>query len=93
MRLTASIAAAILAFTATGVLAAPVPQLAGEGAAANSILSSTDNGVGYGIENAENNIAGNIGTVKAAAPALPAVRAIKRQLAGEGRPPSHTPHV
>ena len=35
------------------VLAAPIPQLAGEGAACNSILSSTDNGVGYGIENAE----------------------------------------
>jgi len=35
------------------VLAAPVPQLAGEGSACNSILSSTDNGVGYGVENAE----------------------------------------
>jgi hypothetical protein len=46
------------------VLAAPLPQLAGEGAAANSILSDTDNGVGYGIENAEDNIAGNVATVK-----------------------------
>jgi len=35
------------------VLAAPIPQLAGEGAACNSVLSSTDNGVGYGVENAE----------------------------------------
>lgn len=45
-------------------IAAPVPgdiisarQLAGEGAAADSILTSTDNGVGYGIENAEDNTA------------------------------------
>lgn len=45
-------------------LAAPLPgdliaarQLAGEGAAANSLLSSTDNGVGYGVENAEDNTA------------------------------------
>ena len=35
------------------VLAAPIPQLAGEGNACSSILSSTDNGIGYGIENAE----------------------------------------
>ncbi|EME85526.1 uncharacterized protein MYCFIDRAFT_18549, partial [Pseudocercospora fijiensis CIRAD86] len=45
---------------ATGVLAAPVPQLAGEGAACNSVLSSTDNGVGYGVENAEDNTANTI---------------------------------
>lgn len=32
-------------------------QLAGEGAACNSVLSSTDNGVGYGVENAEDNTA------------------------------------
>lgn len=42
--------AALQVFTS---IAAPVPQLAGEGAACNSILSSTDNGVGYGTENAE----------------------------------------
>jgi hypothetical protein len=42
--------AALQAFT---TLAAPIPQLAGEGAACNSVLSSTDNGVGYGVENAE----------------------------------------
>lgn len=35
------------------VLAAPVPQLAGEGSACNSILSSTDNGVGHAVESAE----------------------------------------
>jgi hypothetical protein len=45
----AKVASAILLFT-SGVLAAPVPQLAGEGAAANSILSGTDNAVGYGVE-------------------------------------------
>ena len=32
-------------------------QLAGEGAACDSILSETDNGIGYGIENAEDNTA------------------------------------
>ena len=53
MRFAISVAAAILAFTFSGVLAAPLPQLAGEGAACNSVLSSTDNGVGYGVENAE----------------------------------------
>jgi hypothetical protein len=42
--------AALQVFTS---IAAPIPQLAGEGAACNSVLSSTDNGVGYGIENAE----------------------------------------
>lgn len=60
------------------VLAAPLPQFAGEGAAANTIFSDTDNGVGYGFENAEDNIAGNIATVKGAFPA------VRRQLAGEG---------
>jgi hypothetical protein len=38
------------------VIAAPIPQLAGEGAACDSILSSTDNGVGYGVENAEGDL-------------------------------------
>jgi hypothetical protein len=49
MYFNAKVASAIILFTSGG-LAAPVPQLAGEGAAANSILSSTDNGVGFGIE-------------------------------------------
>lgn len=35
----------------------PARQLAGEGNAADSILTSTDNGVGYGTENAEDNTA------------------------------------
>ncbi|KAK0933799.1 hypothetical protein LTR29_014602 [Friedmanniomyces endolithicus] len=75
---TTAIAAAILAFASVQVIAAPVPQLAGEGAAANSILSSTDNGIGFGTENAENNLAGNVASVKAGQ--IPS----KRQLAGEG---------
>lgn len=81
MHFTKAIAAAILAFSATGVLAAPLPQLAGEGAAANSILTGTDNAVGYGVEDAEDNIAGNISSAKGSVPAIPATR---RQLAGEG---------
>jgi hypothetical protein len=81
MHMNKAIAAAILAFCASGVIAAPLPQLAGEGAAADSIISQTDNGVGYGTENALDNLAGNVNTVKGAVPAVPAVR---RQLAGEG---------
>lgn len=69
MHFTPAIAAVILAFAATNVLAAPLPQLAGEGAACDSIFSSTDNGVGYGIENAEDNMANSMR---------------RRQLAGEG---------
>jgi hypothetical protein len=83
MRFTSAIAAAILAFTATGVLAAPLPQLAGEGSAADSILTDTDNGVGFGIENAEDNIADNIAQIKGSVPATPALLRV-RQLAGEG---------
>jgi hypothetical protein len=55
-------------------------QLAGEGAAADSILTDTDNGVGYGTENAENNAASLITSAKGSAPAPPH----RRQLAGEG---------
>ncbi|KAF7186421.1 hypothetical protein HII31_12217 [Pseudocercospora fuligena] len=76
MHFTSAIAAAILAFSATGVLAAPVPQLAGEGAACNSVLSQTDNGVGYGVENAEDNTASTISKTGA--------KFLRRQLAGEG---------
>lgn len=57
MRFTLGLAAGLVGFATTGVLAIPVPQLAGEGAACNSALSSTDNGVGYGVENAEDNTA------------------------------------
>ncbi|OQO13283.1 hypothetical protein B0A48_01511 [Cryoendolithus antarcticus] len=81
MQFTQAIASAILLFAATG-LTAPVPQLAGESAAANSILSGTDNAVGYGVEDAEDNLAGNVATAKAAVPAVP--RMFARQLAGEG---------
>jgi hypothetical protein len=57
----------------SSALALPTPQLAGEGAALNSIFSSTDNGVGHSVEAAEENIAGNIASVKGgAASAAPA---------------------
>jgi hypothetical protein len=61
-------------------------QMAGEGSAANSILSSTDNGVGYGIENAEDNTAALITSIKGSTPAVPTTRRNlrRRQLAGEG---------
>jgi hypothetical protein len=49
---------------ATTAAALPTPQLAGEGAALNSIFSDIDNGVGYGIENAEENLAANIAGLK-----------------------------
>lgn len=54
--LTAAGALLLLAAPAT---AAPLQarQLAGEGNACSSLLSSTDNGVGYGIKNAEDNTA------------------------------------
>jgi hypothetical protein len=73
----------LLAFlAATTIIAAPLKarQLAGEGAAADSILSDTDNGVGYGTENAEDNTANLITSLKGGA-ALPAVpgQKIKRQ--------------
>jgi hypothetical protein len=47
----------------TSALALPTPQLAGEGAALNSVFSSTDNGIGYGTEAAEENLAGNIASI------------------------------
>lgn len=59
----------------TMATALPTPQLAGEGQAANSIFTDTDNGIGYGTENAENNLAGLISSLKgnaAATPPLPA---------------------
>jgi len=65
MQLTAVLTMAVLA---TSVFGVPVPQLAGEGAACDSILSSTDSGVGYGVEDALDNLSKNSA----------------RQLAGEG---------
>jgi hypothetical protein len=52
--------AAIIALAAPG-MAAPAAidtrQLAGEGAAADSLFTDTDNGIGYGVEHAEDNTA------------------------------------
>jgi hypothetical protein len=60
-----SISKTLLAVLLTAsALALPTPQLAGEGAALNSIFSSTDNGIGYGIEAAEENLANNIASIK-----------------------------
>lgn len=77
----------------TAAYALPTPQLAGEGAAANSVFSSTDNGVGFGTENALDNAAALISGTKSgstssaggssAAPPPPPPPA-RRQLGGEG---------
>lgn len=69
---------ALVLFTTASAL--PTPQLAGEGAAANSLLSDTDNGVGYGIKNAEENTAALITSLKggAAVPAAPARRQLDK---------------
>jgi len=92
MQFTPFIASAILLFSAT-VLAAPLPQLAGEGAALNSVFSSTDNGIGYGVEAAEDNTAnlitaikgGSTGSTTPAGPGgPPPPPPHRRQLAGEG---------
>jgi hypothetical protein len=92
MQLTPVIASAILLFSTT-IFAAPLPQLAGEGAALNSIASSTDNGVGFGVENAEDNVAdlitsikgGSTGSTTPAGPGgAPPPPPRRRQLAGEG---------
>jgi hypothetical protein len=59
---------------AQAILAAPIRrQLAGEGSACNSIFTDTDNGVGYGLEYAEENLAGSASSAKG-----------RRQLHGEG---------
>jgi hypothetical protein len=55
---------ALLLTLTTLTTALPTPQLAGEGQAADSIFSSTDNGVGFGIEGAEENLANNIASIK-----------------------------
>lgn len=58
----------VAACLATSTYAAPLQarQLHGEGVAADAVLTDTDNGVGYGVENAENNVAANIASVKPA---------------------------
>lgn len=53
---------AFLVLTAVGAL--PTPQLAGEGAAADSIFTDTDNGVGYSVKDAEENTAGLVTSIK-----------------------------
>jgi hypothetical protein len=55
---------ALLLTFSTLTAALPTPQLAGEGKALDSLFSSTDNGIGYGIEAAEENLAGNIASIK-----------------------------
>lgn len=70
----------------TTILALPTPQLAGEGAALNSIFSSTDNGVGYGIENAEDNLAGNVASLKSGTPSTGGTTG-----GGSGNPPPPPP--
>ena len=77
MRFTSTLAALILGFATTQILALPTPQIAGEGAACNSILSSTDNGVVYGTENAEDNTANTVSSVTKGTRR-------RRQIAGEG---------
>ncbi|KAF4996561.1 hypothetical protein FGRMN_4445 [Fusarium graminum] len=54
----------IVLSAATAGLSAPVlktRQLAGEGNFFDSLFTDTDNGVGYGVENAENNLAEFLG--------------------------------
>jgi len=57
----------------TSTLAAPVKmidsrQLAGEGNLFDSLFTDTDSGVGYGVENAENNLAQMLGGTPAPGP-------------------------
>ncbi|KAG9570519.1 hypothetical protein KCU71_g771, partial [Aureobasidium melanogenum] len=62
----------LAAFQVFTALAAPIPQLGGEGAACGSILSDTDNAVGYTVEDVEDGVASTVSKVT------------RRQLAGEG---------
>ncbi|KAG9694821.1 hypothetical protein KCU95_g5421, partial [Aureobasidium melanogenum] len=59
-------------FQAFTALAAPVPQLGGEGAACGSLLTDTDNAVGYTVEDVEDGVANIVSKVT------------RRQLAGVG---------
>lgn len=51
----------------TAAAATPIPQLAGEGQAADSIFTQTDNAIGYGIEDAEENLTANVASLKSGA--------------------------
>lgn len=67
---------ALILLTAASALL--TPQFASKSAAANSIFSSTDNGLGYGIENAEDKTAALIMSFKGSAPAAPARRQLDK---------------
>lgn len=58
----------------SAAVALPTPQLAGEGQAADSLFTDTDNGVGFGIKNAEDNLAALVSSTKGTAPAVPKER-------------------
>jgi hypothetical protein len=53
-----------LAMFAMATNALPTPQLAGEGALFDSLFTDTDNGVGHGVENAEDNTAALVSGIK-----------------------------
>ena len=53
-----------LAIFAVATNSLPTPQLAGEGALFDSLFTDTDNGVGHGVENAEDNLAATISGTK-----------------------------
>lgn len=57
MHFNPAIAAGLLAFNSSGVIAAPMPQLASEVFACNYVLSCTDNSVGYGVSSYKNCLA------------------------------------
>lgn len=56
----------------TSALALPTPQLAGTGAMFDSLFTELDNGIGYGVKNAETNLAGVVGGAKGGAGTGPA---------------------
>lgn len=59
-------------------------QLHGEGVAADALLTDTDNGVGYGTENAEDNAAALIASLRGQPAPAAGGPGTKRQLHGEG---------
>lgn len=79
--ITKFLVSALTLLLASPALSAPVNtdalsvrQLAGVGAGSDAIFTDTDNGVGYGTENAEDNTADNIRAAKGAVPATPRSR-------------------
>jgi hypothetical protein len=67
----------------SAVGARPTLQLAGEGQAANALFSDTDNGVGFGIKNAEDGVASLITSVKGGS---------LGSTGGSAAPPPQPPH-